>query len=110
MITELNPPPMFLFSFSAIIRAFATSHHFHHVLGAFSKMGPCGIVPDGFLLPSAIKAYAALHALNLGDRFMALLMYLCFPVPPILDKQTTSHLPPTPLHRSGHNNLFTGKK
>ncbi|KAJ1443643.1 putative pentatricopeptide repeat-containing protein [Sesbania bispinosa] len=40
--------------------------HFHHVVGAFSQIGPRGIVQNGFLLPNAIKACAALHALKPG--------------------------------------------
>ncbi|XP_061356036.1 pentatricopeptide repeat-containing protein At1g20230 [Gastrolobium bilobum] len=55
-----------LFSFSTVIHAFARSYQFHHVLGAFSQMGSRGLVPDGFLLPSAIKACAGLKALKPG--------------------------------------------
>ncbi|XP_027359019.1 pentatricopeptide repeat-containing protein At1g20230 [Abrus precatorius] len=57
-----------LFSFSSLIHAFARSFHFNHVLGAFSQMGSRGLVPDGYLLPTAIKACAGLHALKQGKQ------------------------------------------
>ncbi|CAI8593363.1 unnamed protein product [Vicia faba] len=65
IILSSLPQPT-IFSFSSIVHALARSHHFHHVLGAFSHMGSRGLVPDSYLLPSAIKACAILKALKPG--------------------------------------------
>jgi len=64
-----------IFSFSSIIHSFARSHHFRHVLGAFSQLGSLGLVPDSYLLPSAIKACAVLKELKPGRQ---VLFYLFF--------------------------------
>lgn len=55
-----------LFSFSTLIHAFARLNHFDHVLRVFSQMLSRGLVPDCFVLPSAIKACAGLKALKTG--------------------------------------------
>lgn len=53
-----------LFSFSTLIHAFAKSNHFDHVLRVFSQMLSRGLHPDGYVLPSAIKACAGLQTLK----------------------------------------------
>ncbi|KAK7314719.1 hypothetical protein VNO77_33246 [Canavalia gladiata] len=60
-----------LFSFSAVIHAFARSFHFNHVLRTLSQMGSRGLVPDGYLLPTAMKACAGLRFLKQGKQVHA---------------------------------------
>ncbi|KAH1207205.1 hypothetical protein AAZX31_16G194600 [Glycine max] len=60
-----------LFSFSSLIHAFARSHHFPHVLTTFSHLHPLRLIPDAFLLPSAIKSCASLRALDPGQQLHA---------------------------------------
>ncbi|KAI4354681.1 hypothetical protein L6164_003528 [Bauhinia variegata] len=57
-----------LFSFSTLIHAFARLNYFDHVLRIFSQMLSRGLVPDGYVLPSAIKACTGLRALKAGQQ------------------------------------------
>ncbi|KAL1318222.1 hypothetical protein HN51_070497 [Arachis hypogaea] len=68
LVLHFFPNPT-LPSFTTIINAFTRSHQYDAVLRLFSLMGHKGLAPDGFLLPSAIKACAALQALKPGLQF-----------------------------------------
>ncbi|CAL0323903.1 unnamed protein product [Lupinus luteus] len=61
-------PQPSLFTFSSVIHSFTRSNLYHHVLRIFSQLGSHDLVPDGYLIPSAIKACAALHALKTGKQ------------------------------------------
>ncbi|KAJ7975325.1 Pentatricopeptide repeat-containing protein [Quillaja saponaria] len=57
-----------LLSFSTLIHAFSKFKHFEHVLRVFSQMVSRGLVPDCYVLPSAVKACAGLQALKVGKQ------------------------------------------
>lgn len=65
LVLDSIPEPD-LFSFSTLIHAFAKLNHFDHVLRVFSQMLTQRLVPDCYVLPSAIKACAGLQDLKVG--------------------------------------------
>lgn len=65
LVLDSIPEPN-LFSFSTLIHAFSKLNCFGHALHVFSRMLSQGLVPDGYLFPSVVKACAGLPSLKVG--------------------------------------------